>query len=367
MEDKRLTSLCSQFQVAGISALALNPGPMLTYLTGLRFHLSERPTVLFLAQPHLAVLVLPELENEKLKQAKISIKAFTYGDDPSTWQAAFQRASQLLRLPGQVIGVEPTRWRYLEMIHVQNASPGVGFKPVEDMLSSLRMVKDENEIANMRTATRIAQQALEATIPFLKPGISEREVATELTLQLMRAGCDPELPFAPIVSSGANSANPHASPSDRRLTTGDLLVIDWGASYNGYFSDLTRTFAVGKIKPEYGKIHRTVLEANTEARACVRPGITAGEVDQTARNIIEAAGYGQYFTHRVGHGLGMEGHEQPYMFASNSLVLTPGMTFTIEPGIYLPERGGVRIEDDMVVTPLAGESLSDMSRELRII
>jgi Xaa-Pro dipeptidase len=146
-----------------------------------------------------------------------------------------------------------------------------------------------------------------------------------------------------------------------------LLVIDWGAFFNGYTSDLTRTFAIGIIEPEFSRIARIVVEANTAGRAAVRPGVHASEVDLAARSVIEKAGYGRYFTHRTGHGLGMEGHEAPYIRDGNPLILEPGMTFTIEPGIYLPGRGGVRVEDDVVVTSKGGESLSNMPRELKVV
>jgi Xaa-Pro dipeptidase len=186
-------------------------------------------------------------------------------------------------------------------------------------------------------------------------------------LQLLRAGSDPEFAFTPIVSSGPNGANPHASPSDRKLQAGDLLVIDWGATYSGYVSDITRTFAIGPVDEEYRHIHDIVVQANAAGRRTARPGIPSGEVDRAARNVIEQAGYGKYFTHRTGHGLGMEGHEHPYIYAENERPLEAGMAFTVEPGIYLPGRNGVRIEDDVVITENGAESLSDFSRELQTL
>lgn len=216
----------------------------------------------------------------------------------------------------------------------------------------------------MHRAAKIAEQALIATLPLIKVGLSERELASELTMQLFMAGCDPQVPFSPIVSAGVNSANPHATPSDRMLTVGDLLVIDWGASFEGYFSDITRTFAIGNIDPEYAQIAKIVLEANTAARNIARPGLPIENIDRAARSVIESAGYGKYFTHRTGHGLGVEGHEEPYIRPGNTALLEPGMTFTIEPGIYLPDRNGVRIEDDVVITDSGVECLTNLPREL---
>ncbi len=216
----------------------------------------------------------------------------------------------------------------------------------------------------MRQAVHIAQQALQATLPVIRPGVTEREIASELFIQLLRAGSDPELPFQPIVSGGPHSADPHATPSDRPLQKGDLLVIDWGAASQGYISDLTRTFAIGEIEPEYQRIYELVRLANQAGRAAGRPGIPAGQVDQAARDVIEDSGYGKYFFHRVGHGIGMEAHEPPYMFGENTLILEPGMAYTVEPGIYLPGRGGVRIEDNVVISADGAETLSDLPREL---
>jgi Xaa-Pro dipeptidase len=194
--------------------------------------------------------------------------------------------------------------------------------------------------------------------------MTERELASELVLQLLRQGSDPDLPFFPIVASGPNSANPHAHPTDRRIQEGDLLIVDWGASSGGYFSDITRTFAIGAVAPEFARIAEVVLEANAAARMAAKPESSAAEVDHTARSVITDAGYGEYFIHRTGHGLGLESHEHPYIRSDNPQLLKPGMTFTIEPGIYLTGTAGVRIEDDVVVTPDGSKSLVNLPREL---
>jgi Xaa-Pro dipeptidase len=229
------------------------------------------------------------------------------------------------------------------------------------------MTKDRSELAAMRQAVHIAQRALQATLPLIKIGMNEKELASELTMQLLRGGAESNLPFTPIVCAGPNSANPHAVPGERLLQSGDLLIIDWGASYEGYFSDLTRTFAVGEVASEHARIAQAVLEANEAGRNTAAPGVPAGLVDKAAREVIEKAGYGPYFIHRTGHGLGMEEHEEPYIRSDNPQLLSPGMTFTIEPGIYLPERGGVRIEDDVVITESGSESLSNLPRELMVV
>jgi Xaa-Pro dipeptidase len=183
----------------------------------------------------------------------------------------------------------------------------------------------------------------------------------------MRAGSQGSIPFAPIVASGPNSALPHATPGDRRLQAGDALLFDWGAQVEGYVSDITRTFALREADSTLFTIHEYVLQANRAARGTAKPGISCAEVDAAARQVIADAGYAEQFIHRTGHGIGLEGHEHPYISASNAQELAPGMTFTIEPGIYLPGQCGVRIEDDVVVTEKGCESLTNMPRELQVI
>ncbi len=352
---------------ADLDALVLNPGPTLTYLTGMHFHLMERPIVGIFPAEGPAALILPELETPKTEGAPFELLPFPYGEDPSRWGETFRRAAQSLALDGKRLGVESVRLRYLELTYLQEAAPHARFISAPEVIASLRMVKDAAEILAMRKAVAIAQDALRATLPLIRLGMSEKELASELVLQLLRHGSEPQLPFFPIVAGGPNSANPHAVPTERPIRAGELLLIDWGATVEGCYSDLTRTFALGELSdPELERVAEVVAQANAAGRAAARPGLPAGEVDAAARRVIAEAGYGQYFTHRTGHGLGRDGHEPPYIYAENTRPLAPGMTFTVEPGIYLPGRGGVRIEDDMLVTVNGAESLSDLPRELGI-
>lgn len=367
MYKSRLSRLDKLMASNQIDAIVLNPGPSLVYLTGLHFHLMERPTVFIYQRGKAPTLILPELENAKLANIDMPITVHPFGDDPATWQSVFDLAFSHWKNKQITVGVEATRLRFLEMDFLQKAAPSGKFISGESAISALRSQKDEHEIDCMRKAVQIAQNALSNTLPFVKPGVSEQDLASELIIQLYKAGSSSELPFMPIIAGGPNSANPHAVPSARKLESGDMLVVDWGAAYEDYYSDLTRTFAVGQPAPEMVTIFKAVQEANAAGRAVGRPGLTAGAVDDAARKVIDLAGYGQYFTHRTGHGLGMEAHEQPYMFAGNPLILAAGMTYTVEPGIYLPGRGGVRIEDNIMITANGCESLSDMSRDLKIL
>jgi len=365
MFPTRLAQLSTSIRSANLDALALTPGPSLVYLTGLHFHLMERPTVVFFTANSAPVLVLPELEMLKVKDLPFEVTTFPYGENPAGWDQVFLKAGRSLGLEHKRIGIEPLHMRVLEFHKVKLISGGVECPDATQVVGQLRVCKDLEEIALMRNAVRVAQAALKATIPSIKVGVTEKEIAAELVVQLLRHGSQSDMPFAPIVSSGPNSANPHAVPSDRKLHTGDLLVVDWGATVDGYISDLTRTFAVGKVDEEYRKIHQIVLQANAAGRAAAQPGVPCAQVDRAARTVIEKAGYGQLFAHRTGHGIGMEPHEDPYIRGDNMQLLEPGMTFTVEPGIYLPERNGVRIEDNIVITENGTECLSDMPRELR--
>lgn len=350
---------------AGLDALALNPSPSLTYLTGLHFHLSERPVLGLFFPDGAPLIVLPELEAAKLDSLGYDFAASTYGEEPSHWQKAFDNG--LKNRPISTLGIEELSLRLLEYRYIQASLPQTKVQNAGEVVASLRMYKDKSEVAAMQKAVDIAETALKEALRHVKIGMTEKELASELVLQLLRHGSDGELPFQPIVSTGPNGANPHAVPSERKLAAGDLLVIDYGAAAGGYFSDITRTFGLGELSAEQQKVHQTVQAANAAGRAAVHPGVPCGDVDKAARDVIDAAGYGQYFIHRTGHGLGMETHEEPYMRANNPMILEPGMSFTIEPGIYIPNQYGVRIEDNIVVTADGGLSLTSLPRELQII
>ena len=367
MYYERLQHLSRSMEQHQLDAIALNAGPSLTYLTGLHFHLMERPVVLLAAPGKEPVLILPELEQKKLEQASYLLHSYTYPENPASWGAVFRQGLAKLRLEGKKIGIEPGQLRLLEFNHLSSADGNNTFTDASAVIASLRAVKDTSEIGAMKQAVTIAQEALNRTLSLVRIGMSEKELANELVVQLLRQGSEPALPFSPIVSAGPNGANPHAKPSERKLAAGDLLIIDWGATYDAYVSDLTRTFGIGDVDQEYQDIHTIVQQANKAGREAGKPGVSCKTIDNAARAVIESAGYGERFTHRTGHGIGMECHEDPYIRGDNEQILKEGMTYTVEPGIYLEGRNGVRIEDDVVITSTGAESLSDFPRELTII
>jgi Xaa-Pro dipeptidase len=363
----RRARLQSNLRERGIAALALLPGPSFFYLTGVSFHLFERPIIGLFPADGRPALILPELERAKAETIEPPLVLFSYGEDPDEQPAALAEALRSTGMTESVIGVEPLRMRFSEQQLLRAAAPKLQLTSADEITVLLRSLKDPAEVDLMRRAVEIAESALAATLPLVEIGMAEHELAAELVVQLLRHGSDPELPFQPIVASGPNSALPHATAGQRKLAAGDALLIDWGASHKGYLSDLTRTFAVAEATPELAEMHKVVLAANRAGRAAVVPDQTCGAVDSAARTEIESAGYGPLFIHRTGHGLGLEEHEAPYIRGGNHRVLRPGMTFTVEPGVYQPGFGGVRIEDDVVVTESGGESLSGSERELRVV
>ncbi len=366
MNTQRLNKLIELMKTNNFNAIVLNPGYSLRYLTNLDFHLMERPTVLIIKSDGKHVLILPQLEVSRAEKSFEKENLFSYGDNPSSWSDVFFKASAFLNLGKSNIGVESTRLRFLELDFLKNAFQDSQFLSADSVFSNFRIQKDEIEIANMKKAADIAQKALLDTLDEPVVGKTEKEIASKLTINLLKNGSG-EIPFSPIVAAGVNSADPHATPSDHVIQPGELLLFDWGASYEGYTSDITRTFAIGEVEPIFYKISEIVKNANQEAIHSTKPNIPAGSVDDAARKVINQTGYGEFFNHRTGHGLGMEAHESPYIYSENTLLLKPGMTFTIEPGIYLSGKGGVRIEDNVVITQTGAVSLTDLPRELLTI
>jgi Xaa-Pro aminopeptidase len=246
------------------------------------------------------------------------------------------------------------------------ALDGIPATPVNGLVEELRMVKDEEELAIIRKAASIADRAFAAIVRELRPGITERQVSLRLEMLMREMGASSSS-FEIIVASGKRSALPHGTASDKMLEKGDLVTLDFGAYYKGYASDLTRTVVLGTPSGKQKEIYDIVLEAGNRAIQAIRPGITGKETDAVARNYIAQHGYGDFFGHSTGHGLGMEVHEAPALSVRGDKKLAPGMVVTVEPGIYLTDFGGVRIEDDVLVTPTGHEVLTHSPKELIII
>jgi len=352
-------------EIPGVDAVALVPGANLRYFTGLKLHLSERPTLAFFSQKGL-VLVLPELEVPQLAaHPELGAQVFAWSDE-SGYLGAFEGALRALGLGGGTLGVDGMTMRVSEWLALSRLEPTLKVKAVERNLLRIRARKEAEEIGAIRRAIEVSEAALERLLPELRPGLTEREIARKLEGALDDAGSE-GLAFPTLVQTGPNSALPHGAPGVRPLGEGESLLIDFGGVKDGYPADITRTFCLGAPKGELARVYEAVLEANQAAIAAVKPGVAMGEIDRAAREVIAGAGYGERFIHRTGHGLGLEVHESiPQIAAGVEAPLEPGMVFTVEPGVYLPGFGGVRIEDDVLVTQTGAEVLTSFPRSLEL-
>lgn len=361
--NKRLQKLQEQLISQGLNGIALVPGPNMIYFSGIHSHLSERPIVLLIPALGEPAIIIPTLEAMKAQDAGIPVNRIFDWNDQEGYSSAFQQAGAILGLNEWVLGVEALHMRVLELELLQQIGPDLKITHAEPVMDVLRSVKDETEIAAMEKAVAVAERAIRSLLPRIKIGMSEKQVAAMLTQELFDEGAE-SIAFGPIVAAGPNSASPHAVPTDRPLQNGDLLVIDWGVYVDGYPSDITRTFAVGEIDDELKWIYEIVRAANEKGKLTAKPGASGQDVDRAARKVIADSGYGEQFFHRTGHGLGLEVHESPNMVEGNLEPLRPGNVFTVEPGIYLSGRGGVRIEDNVLVTLEGSRSLTSFSRDL---
>jgi Xaa-Pro aminopeptidase len=251
------------------------------------------------------------------------------------------------------------------VLRLQQAVPAASFAPASAVLGPLRAVKDPDELERLRRAARYADESFRRLLKTSLESATERQVADRLSDLLLEMGND-RVAFT-IVGSGPNAASPHHDPGDRTIQARDAVVLDFGGRSAGYFSDVSRTVAVREATPELKDVHGVVQEAQERAFRTAGPGVPAQEVDRAARLVIEEAGYGELFIHRTGHGIGLEEHEPPYIVEGNEELLRPGMCFSIEPGIYLPGRLGVRIEDIVTVTEDGAARLNHAPRDLEIV
>ncbi|MDP8241162.1 MAG: aminopeptidase P family protein [Candidatus Hatepunaea meridiana] len=301
--------------------------------------------------------------NQAKEQVK-SAEVFIYSNGVTIADAFIRelKNNRNIRFRGRV-GVESQMMTVEFYQRLKMAFPNSSVVETEDIIEKLAMVKDDYEIENIRHAVEITDKTLETILPFVKPGITEIELSSEITYYHRKYGAQKDA-FETIVASGPRSALPHGIASNRKIGSNELLTFDMGCFYNGYPSDMTRTFVVGKGSDEQRKIYETVREAQAMGVEAAIPGAKCCDVDAVARNIITKAGYGDNFTHSLGHGLGLEVHSAPRISKLSKTILKPGMAITIEPGIYIEGFGGVRIEDDVLITEDGNEVLNQSPREL---
>ena len=343
---------------AGVDALVVTPGPDLQYLTGVVKHSHERLSALLLPADGDPAFVVPTLERPGLDGSAVeTMDVLTWTDevDPHALAAAHLGSPRRLGVVADMPAVH--------VLGLRDALPGATLELATPVLRQLRMRKDDDEVAALRKAGA-AIDDVHAQVPdWLVPGRTEAEVGADITRAIVATG-HAEAAFV-IVGSGPNGASPHHEVSDRMLEAGDVVVVDIGGPLpDGYNSDSTRTYVVGEPADDVREVYAVLQRAQAAAVDAVRPGVTAASIDDTARAIIRDAGYGEFFVHRTGHGIGLEVHEEPYIVAGNDLVLETGMAFSIEPGIYFPGRWGARIEDIVVVTESGCEPVNRRPHDL---
>jgi Xaa-Pro aminopeptidase len=358
----RMARAADDARAAGLDGLVVAPGPDLVWLTGYRpTAITERLTLLLLTADHEPTLVVPTLERPDAEgavgAAATTIVDWADGADP------YAAASALLRAGGRY-GVSDDAWA-LHLLHLQADLPGTGFDALTHALPMLRAVKDAAELERMAAAGGAADAAYDEIVQVRFAGRRETDVAADLADLLRRFGHE-QVDFT-VVGSGPNGANPHHEAGDRVIEVGDCVVLDFGGLLDGYGSDTSRTVSVGEPSAEVSAVHEVVRQAQQAGVDAVRPGVACQEVDRAAREVITEAGYGPQFIHRTGHGIGVTTHEPPYMIEGEELPLVPGMCFSVEPGVYLPGKFGVRIEDIVTVTDDDARRLNTTGRDLRVV
>ena len=356
---ERLTALQTRRQEADIDLVAIGPTANMRYLLGFTPHPDER-VCLLLVSAQAVRMVVPALNREEIA-AHTDVELIAWADADGPKEALRQALAG--RPSPHSLGVDgPMRADFL--LHLQTVVTPGKTVPADSLLAPLRQRKSAEEVEALARAAAQADRAMQAAVSACHPGVTEADVAWAVEAAFRQD--DAEAVDFTLIASGPNGAYPHHHSGERRLQEGDAIIIDIGATLNGYKSDITRMVHLGQPSAEFLKAYSAVLEANQRARAAIRPGVTAGEVDYIARSTLEAAGYGPYFTHRTGHGIGLEGHELPWIMAGNSAALEEGMAFSIEPGVYLGGKFGVRIEDIVVVTASGARTLTGFDHTLVI-
>lgn len=362
----RLSALAAEAERAGVDAMVITPGADMRYLLGSAVASHERLTGLIVPAQGRPRLLVPQLERpgwlgSPAEQLGLDIATWSDGEDP------YARAAALLPTDARVLAVD----YYMPAMHalgLQSAVPGSELRLAGEAIAQLRMRKGVDEVAALQAVGAAIDRVQRRIGEWLQPGRTENEVAADVAAAIVAEGHE-RADFV-IVASGPNGASPHHEASDRVIGRGEPVVVDIGGpAPSGYNSDCTRTYVTGgaDIDPQVREVYEVVRAAQAAGVAQVRPGVTAESVDAASRQVIESAGYGEYFITRTGHGIGLEVHEHPYLVAGNTQRLEPGMAFSVEPGIYLPGRFGVRIEDIVVVTESGSLSCNTAPTALTVV
>jgi len=362
----RMDALQDKIREQGADLLVLTPGPSLTWVTGHEFESHERLFLLFVPATGAPSVVLPLLEQDNWATAVPEVERLYPWDDKDGPGAA--AAAACAAFDGvESVAIEPLGMRYMEYTVLAEHLPGRRFCAADSMIGALRQSKSAAEAEYMRGAARIAEEALEETLALVRVGMTEREISAQLSSRLLGKGGE-GISFGPIVLGGPKSALPHGVPDERPLGDGEFLLMDFGTSWHGYHSDITRTFVVGSDPDDRMRdVYEAVRAGNAAGAACASATATAHEVHMTAQAPLMESRFADYFKHRTGHGLGLDIHEPPSVMEGNHTPLGLGTVITVEPGLYMEGWGGVRIEDDLWVTADGSVSLTEYPRDLRVV
>lgn len=351
----RLQRLMSE---SGVGATLLSVGADLPYFTGYEAMPTERLTMLVVPVLGDPIMFIPQLEAPRVIGGDFEVVAWGETEDPIDLVAMAASGSERLLIGDHT-------WSAF-LVGLVEELPDASWAPASTLTKQLRMRKEVSEIEALRSAAHGVDRVLSRVIGEVAfAGRTEAEVSNDLRRMTVEEGH--EVAMFAIVASGPHGASPHHEAAERVIEAGDLVICDFGGRYDGYFSDVTRTFSVGEPSAEQVEVHAIVVAANAAGHAAVAPGVPCQEIDRAARAVIDDAGYGEFFIHRTGHGIGLETHEHPYLVDGNELPLEPGMTFSIEPGIYLPGRLGVRIEDISACTEDGIDDLNQADRSLAVV
>jgi Xaa-Pro dipeptidase len=363
--NQRIAKLQAWMKENGIEVSFITSSENVFYLSGFFSNPHERLLGLAVFQEEETFLVCPGMEVNDVKRSGWVHEIIGYSDTENPWDSVHtsihKRVNRIQKVAIEKEHMNVERYEQLSMLF-----PNAAFVSAEEKLRKLRMIKDAKELKIIEEACALADYAIEVGCSEIKEGRTELDVLNAVEYALKKKGVT-EMSFSTMVLTGANAASPHGNPGGTKIQKGDLVLFDLGVVVDRYCSDITRTVAYGDINDKQKEIYDTVLRGQLAALEASKPGASAAEVDLTARRIIAEAGYGEYFPHRLGHGLGISVHEYPSMTETNQLIIEEGMVYTIEPGIYVPDVAGVRIEDDVYITADGAKVLTKFPKELQII
>lgn len=331
----------------------------IAYFTNFLSDPHERVLALFIFPDQDPFLFTPELDKDDAKKSGWPYPIYGYKDSEDPYALIYKHVTDRISSPKN-IGIETDEIPYGRFMQLGDRFDKANPVDITSTINQMRLIKQPDEIEEMILAGKSADLALQIGFDALEVGISESAVVAEIEYEMKKRGIS--MSFATEVLFGGHAANPHGVPGERTLQKGEFALFDLGTYHNRYASDVTRTFSFGDASDEHRKVYDVVLEANEKAMAAVKPGVTASSIDQIAREIIENAGYGEYFTHRTGHGIGQSIHEFPSIVVGNDMVIQEGMCFSVEPGIYIPDEVGVRIEDCLYVTADGAVPFTELSK-----